>query len=65
MADQLAQRLARIETEISRHRSLYLHAKWGKREDDATREAREVDRLLGVWQRVRDSGGAMIGARKA
>lgn len=62
MADQLAQRLERIETEISRHRSLYLHAKWSKREDDAKHEAAEVDRLLGVWQRVRDQGGALIAA---
>ena len=62
MADQLAQRLDRIETEISRHRSLYLQATWNGRLGEADAETTEIDRLLGLWQQVRDQHGAMTTA---
>lgn len=44
---------ARIETEISRHRQLYLRAVWAGHSGEAEWHETEVDRLIGEWDAAR------------
>lgn len=52
--DETASRLARVEHEISKHRSLYLRATWAGHDGEAEHHERETDRLLELHQRVRN-----------
>lgn len=52
MADDT--RLARVETAISKHRSLYLRATWAGHLGEADYHETEVDRLILFWSHVRD-----------
>lgn len=53
MADETTQRLARVEHEISKHRSLYLRATWAGHDGEREHHERQVDRLLELHQRIR------------
>ena len=51
--DETAQRLARVEHEISKHRLLYLRATWAGHDGEREHHERAVDRLLELHQRIR------------
>lgn len=53
MADDTAARLARVEAAISKHRIWRLQATWCGDTALVKFHDGEVDRLLGLWQRVR------------
>jgi len=63
MADDTADRLARIEHEISKHRSLYLRATWAGHQGEAEWHETEVDKLLRLWSEVRSQGKTPAPAR--